>query len=146
MEAVIRSFFGGACKLDCYIHWVLYLKKTRKKSLHIVSLFISRKMSTIKTRWISFKMWNVWNIPASAGPHWYDLCSLVSVVSNNGKFTVKVAEKRLRIFRVFYGTQYIICVLGSEWVKMHYNTFVSKGLKAAQLVFGLASPSWLTGR
>ena len=33
-----------------------------------------------------------------------------SVVSKNGKFTVRVAEKRLRIFRVFYGTPSIITV------------------------------------
>ena len=31
----------------------------------------------------------------------------MSVVNKNGKFTVKVAEKRLQIFHVFYGTQYI---------------------------------------
>ena len=32
----------------------------------------------------------------------------MSVVSKNGTFTVTVAEKRLRIFRVFYATHYIL--------------------------------------
>ena len=40
-------------------------------------------------------------------PHWYNICSSMSVVSKNGKFTVKVAQNRLRIFRGFFGTPYI---------------------------------------
>ena len=43
-------------------------------------------------------------IPASAGPHWYNICSLnlMSVVSKNGKFTVKLWLRRdFKFFALF---------------------------------------------